>query len=273
MPSAEFDIRTFYAAALKYWWVIVLGIVFGGVLGLGWAGLRAPVYEASASLLVAIDRHRSSIRDDITIYQADDRIRALILSDRTLTHAIENLNAATGENLFQTPGEFRKAIKIAQGPASISLYFYSSNPETAAAAVNAWVSASLEDLEQAYLHAIRSAELQGALYEAHCSLQEVGESGEMRVLWVCTSGGGDLEVEDIPEALLEEVQASRGILPFYSFSLGQSAEPPTSPVLWNRSGLIIAGAMLGILFGLVAVTVLSRVYTGEEQRRLGEQTD
>ena len=272
MASAEYNIDTFFASAVKYWWVLVLGIVAGGLLGWGSAMLRAPVYEASASLLVAIDRHRSSIRDDITIYQADDRIRALLLSDRTLMHAIEKLHDATDETSFQSPTEFREAIKIAQGPASISLYFYSSNPDTAAAAVNAWASASLEDLQQAYLHAVRSAELQGALYEAHCTLQEVGESGDMRALWICTSGDSDLQVEEIPDALLEEVQASRGILPFYSFSLGQSAETPSSPVLWNRSGLIIAGIVAGIVVGLGAIIVLYRGSQGAVRRSGPGQT-
>lgn len=256
MLSAEYDIETFYESVVRFWWVIVLGIVAGGMLGLSLVGFRAPVYEASASLLVAIDRHRSSIRDDITIYQADDRIRALILSDQTLMHAIETLDDISGKKPFQSPGQFREAIKIAQGPASISLYVYSSNPETAAAAVNAWAYASLEELEQAYLHAVRSAELQGVLYEAHCSLQEVGENEDMRVLWVCTSGDSDLQSEDIPEALLAQVQASRGILPFYSFSLGKIAEPPSNPVLWNRSGLIIAGIGFGTVIALAVTVVL-----------------
>lgn len=222
----------------------------GGLIGLGVASTRSPVYEASARVLISVDRSRTSIRDDFTIYQADDRVRALILSDATLQRTLERLTHDLETDVpFETPAELRAAVRIAQHPAGFDLFVYSEDPQTAASTANAWAMASMNDLEQASLQAILAAELQTALYESHCRLDLHTVGDEERVVWVCTSSGSLDEPGDLPEQLLEAAGKSRGILPFYSFSMGNTAPVPEAPVLWNRSGLIIAGLVGGLVVG------------------------
>lgn len=257
-----FSLELLYISSLRYWGVILAGFLLGGLLGLGVTRFRMPQYEASATILISVDRNRASIRDDITIYQADDRVRALILADDTLWQAMELLNRSDAEQKFDTPSDFRSQTRITQKPASIDLLFYANDPYLAAEAANAWASASISELEKAFIYAVRAAELQQAIYEAHCELDLRVEGTDMRAVWVCVSENSELNAEDLPHQLLEEAKASRGILPFYSFSLGQAASVPQAPILWSRNLLILSGLFLGAILGfLIAVILNLQKYT------------
>lgn len=257
MIRREFNLISLYEAGINYWWLLLVFIIIGGLLGIAYAGQQEALYEASTTILMSVDHNRAAIRDDITIYQADDRVRALILSDRTLKRAMEILSEAEVADLYETPADFRSSTRITQGPASFELYVYSSDPGLAVQSANAWARASLLELEGAMLHALRAAELQGALYEAQCTLMLVGEEGGDQARWVCTSGGSDVDVDDLPDEFIAEIQASRGILPFYSFALGQEAQMPEGPVLWSRAELLLAGVVIGAVLGIVAIFLIA----------------
>jgi uncharacterized protein involved in exopolysaccharide biosynthesis len=230
------------------------------------ASLREPLYEASAMILVSVDHNRASVRDDITIYQAEDRVRELVLSDNTLQGALALLGGNQLSDSYQTPVQFRSSTRIAQHPAGLELLFYAHDPGFAAEAANAWASASLSSLEEAYIHAVRAADLQQALYEAHCSLQLLEEGSQTRAQWVCTSGERNIDVDNLPQKLLEEAKASRGILPFFSFSLGREAVPPETEVLWSRSGLVLGGLIAGVMFGCMLAVIIGYFTAAEMQR-------
>jgi uncharacterized protein involved in exopolysaccharide biosynthesis len=235
-------------------------MLIGGLTGVVFSIARQPLYEASASLLVAVDRGRSIVIDDFTVVQATDRVRALILSDDTLKKALDLLSKSASEiEAFDSIRSFRSTLRITNSPASFELLVYTNDPTLAAAAANAWAKASLAALDEAYLHAIRAAEFQNALYEASCTLTLRIDGTQEQAAWLCTSGRWEDEGEDLPEAILEEVKASRGILPIFSFVLGQEAQSPQNPILWARSSLIISGLIVGGLLGIFVLMVMQQM--------------
>jgi hypothetical protein len=133
---------------------------------------------------------------------------------------------------------------------------YANDPVLAAEAANAWAHASMAELDEAYLHSLRAAEWQNVLYEAHCTLTLLGDETRKQAVWDCTSGNRKMDAADLPVEILEEVKASRGILPIFSFSLGEEASSPSDPLLWGRSVFIVSGLLLGFLIGLIILTVL-----------------
>jgi hypothetical protein len=258
LKAEGFSLNDLYYSASRYWWAFYACIIIGGLTGIVFAVARKPLYEASSSLLMTIDRGRSIVIDDITVVQATDRVRALILSDETLEKALELLSESAYEKGgFDSIASFRSALRIAQHPASFELLVYTDEPKMAVAGANAWAKASLSALDEAYLHAIRAAELQNVLYEANCTLTLRVDESQEQAVWLCTSGRGEVKAEDLPEEILEEVKASRGILPIFSFALGQEAQSPQNPILWARSSFIIAGLIVGVVLGMVVLLVIS----------------
>lgn len=268
MAADDLNLVRIYKTATRFWWLILSCAIIAGLLGLLFASTKASMYEGSASLIVSVDRNRAEIPDDITIYQADDRVRALILSDSTLERVIERLSSLQVA-WWENPAELRSALRIAQGKTSIRLYFYADDPALAAAGANAWAEVSIEALEDAYEHAVRAADIQGALYEAHCSLDVPDQDESAPAVWVCSSAPSGLDVNDLPRALLDEVEASRGILPFYSFAIAERAAVPGEPVLWSRAGFVLAGLALGFLIGL-SITILLALRHGMRQESYAE---
>jgi uncharacterized protein involved in exopolysaccharide biosynthesis len=257
----NFRIEDLYQATLQHWWILFLGVVLGGLAGLTATYFTDPLYEASASILISIDFNRASIRDDFTIYQANDRVRELLLSDETLQGSIDRLGVDSTNDLFNSPAEFRDHLRIAQHPASFELFFYAHEPKLAAEGANAWAQAGIASIEQAYLYAVRAVEYQSALYEANCTLELRTVGTEERPIWVCNSDDLGINAEDLPDLLLDEVMGSRGILPIYSFALGQEATAPQKPILWSRTEFILAGIGLGTVLGFLASYFIQSVRT------------
>jgi hypothetical protein len=252
--SREFDIEVIFGQILRRWYIVTICAVIGGLMGIGVAKLKPPLYEARATILSAVDWNRAISPDDITIYQADDRIRALLLADETLEAALALLDGANiGLIGMNDPAKLRQQIKITHNEASFDLYAYSSNAQAAPAIVNAWAHAGLEALNEAYLHAVKASELQKLLFEASCEL-EIQERNQIeQAVWFCVTSFGEQEVEDLPDALLEEARASRGILPIYSFSLGSEGGYPQGPILWARANFILGGLVAGFVLGFLIV--------------------
>jgi hypothetical protein len=256
VANRGFSAEEIFHAATNFWWMILVCLVIGGLLGLLYSSLTEPLYEASATILLSVDRNRALVPDDITVYQANDRVRELILSDKTLQGVLERLGDQAESEFYNSPATLREHLRIAQHEASFELYFYANKPKLAADGANDWAQSSLSALEDAFLHAVRAAEFQDAIYESHCTLSLQDDGAQERAVWVCSTGWTDKHTDSLPESLMNEVMASRGILPFYSFALGREANEPNQPVLWSRSRFVIAGLGLGGLIGVLASVLI-----------------
>ena len=236
-----------YRRVVKRWtWVVAAGLA-AGLLGLLASLFRPPLYEASAVLGIGIDRNRADVPDDITVRQAFDRVRGLLLADDTLEKAI--LLGAEGEQaaaLPETGTELRRRIRLAEEPEGWELIVVSRNGAEAERTAQAWAEVSLSGLESASLHAIRAAEWQNVLYEASCSLAP-SASGQAR--WRCKSAPREGDPEALPPSILAEVEASRGVLPALTYSLLRGSTGTSHPVVWGRGTLILGAAIVGLVVG------------------------
>jgi hypothetical protein len=189
-----------------------------------------------------------------------DQVRVEIISDNTLEHTLAMMGSDGSQpTSINSPAKLRESVRLGRRETGFSLSVVGQDPEWVARAANAWARASIEVLEEASIHAIRAAELQNLIYQFGCRLELVGEGEEsQQAVWACDSISSDLETEDLPRALVDEVMKSQGIIPAMTFSLAQIAEPPTQSVRWARGELILAGAAVGILIGIITVTVADK---------------
>jgi hypothetical protein len=254
--NADFDPIQVYRRLLAGWmWIVGAGVI-GGLLGLAVASMRPPLVEAKAVLEIGIDRSRADVPDDITVRQAYDRVRGLLLADDTLQEAL----ALAAERGGGTSGESVRAllerIRLSERPDGWVLAVAGADARETELLAQAWVDVALRQLETAATHATRAAEAQGALFEASCRLV-TPEPGSEAALWLCRSApptGSD----SIPESILSEVEASRGILPAVSYSVLRGAEGTAQPVVWRRGSLILGGAIVGLLVGCLIVAARKR---------------
>jgi hypothetical protein len=252
--STDLDLVDIYRRLLARWhWAFAAALV-GGLLGLAASYLRPPVYEASAVIEIGIDRSRAEVPDDVTVRQAHDRVRGLLLADDTLEWAAQS--GGMVQEGSEAVAALRSRIRLSEQPDGWRLTVLGASAGEAERLARAWADVSLSQIAEASRHAVRAAEWQGLLFEASCRLIPV-EDDPVDAVWLCRSappGGADA----VPASILAEVEASRGILPVFSYSLVQKADGTAEPVLWGRGSLILGGALAGLAAGGIAAALRRR---------------
>ena len=251
----DIDIAAMLRNAVTAWYLVLLTGLVGAVIGGLIAFTRPPVYQASVFIEYAVDYSRTAHMDDITVHQAYEQVRRMLLADETLQATLEAANESVGEELiFTNAAALRSQIQLSRYPGGFELIVYGQDPEQSAAVVNAWSEVALEETEKAIGHAIRAAELQSKIYKGGCKLSpDPGNSD--RVVWLCASGHPEIDPDELTDDLLREIQQTRGILPIFTFSLLQGAQVPTDPIAWSRGTIVLACAMVGFLLGFIGINL------------------
>ena len=249
----DFDPRQTIRRAIAGWRTILTIASLFALLGLGFSSLVPAVYQATSVLQVDIDYTRAAPLDDVTVMKAYERVRGVLLSDEVLRNALTQAVAESGSSADLVDiAAIRARIRVSQRQDGWELLVYSRNPELAVAFANSWSENTLAALEESLKHSLEAWEWQAALYSAHCTLAPV-PGDEDHAWWSCSTASEGLTPESISEAILEEVQLSRGILPIFSFSSLQQSDLKSSPILWRRGTLIIAGSFIGLILGCIWV--------------------
>jgi hypothetical protein len=260
--NSDLDLGVTYRRLLAGWLWIIAAAMVGALLGLGLSYLRPPVYEATAVIGIGIDRSRADVPDDITVRQAFDRVRGLLLADDTLEEALALGAARAGE---EAPlGEvraFTDRLRLSERPDGWVLAVLGRDASETERMAQAWADVSLAQLQTASYHAIRAAEWQAVLYEASCRLVPP-ESDSEEARWLCRSAAPEGDSSSIPSSILVEVEASRGILPALTYSLMRRSDGTAAPVVWGRGTLVLGGAIAGMVIGSLLVASVRRGLPG-----------
>lgn len=251
----DIDIPAILRKTITAWYLILLIGLVGAAIGWLIASVRPPVYQASVFIEYGVDYSRTAHMDDITVHQAYEQVRRMLLADATLQATLDDANERVGEEfIFTNVAALRSQIQLSRYPGGFELIVYGQAPEQSAVAVNAWAEIALEETEKAIGHAIRAAELQSMIYKAGCKLSPDPGNSE-RVVWLCASGRPDIDPDELADDLLREIQQTRGILPIFTFSLLQEARVPSDPIAWSQGTIVLACAMVGLLLGFIGVNL------------------
>ena len=236
---------------LKGWYILLLAGLAGGFVGLIFSSVRAPVYEADAVISINIDYGRTQPLELIVEDRALDRVWQYLTSDAILGAASMQLSAQSGSSAaWESPQSMREYVRLEARLSDWHFIARSKDPETAAMIANAWARSAIEGLDDAYAHAWEALSLQNGELDVFCFEQNQPLTPASQA--ICLASGSNLEPQKL-ELLIEEIEASHGILPSLSYELMRSATPPDSPIVWTRGSLVISGA--AITFLLAGVTL------------------
>jgi hypothetical protein len=208
--DSDMDIAQISRRLAAGWLWILAGAMVGGCLGLVASTLRPPLYEASAVVGIGIDRNRADVPDDITVRQAFDRVRGLLLADDTLAEAI-SLGVGRGgpTATIESARSFRERIRLSERPDGWVLAVLGTDPVETERMARAWAEVAVRRLQTASYHAVRAAEWQGMLYEASCRLIAADSPSES-ARWICDRRRRRRSCF-LPASILSKSKASRGI--------------------------------------------------------------
>ncbi|MFZ6026435.1 MAG: hypothetical protein ACOYYS_01855 [Chloroflexota bacterium] len=248
MMHHEISVADAFFRSLRRWWLVALLTVVGGVLAWTFHALQPPVYEAVATFSVVIDLPENiPALDEREQDQAIGVFKALLIA----TPVVENVRtAAQARGIPLEALALNRRVFAERRQSQIDLIVRHEDPQTAAAIANLWADQAYAVMVEAYGHALQAYTLgqyQQSLVQ--CIQAESPAPGSL-----CA-----LESLDALEARLQQVEAERqaellasqALLPTLVFEFSQRAEPPQAPVAYPAAALLLAGALIGCVSGIV----------------------
>ena len=244
------------ARMIRHWWVVLLLACLGGGIGL-LVSLAMPArYVATAVLGIGQDPTLAQPLARNVQTLANYHIQDLVLSDATLQAARRQLGPTLAQKSLQA---FRSHLRLDIVDTRWQFKVVDASPVDAATMANAWADAAQVQFDAAQSHALKAGELQALLFDVACQPEKVSQQ-HLTSVWVCGSIEPGVSVDQVAPNLLDEARLSQGILPSLILTRISKADPPQAPQVQARALLALAGTLVGILTG--ALAVIAGLFTG-----------
>lgn len=240
---------------LTRWWVLLVLGILGGLAGWVFHQMRPPIYEASAVMAFNLD-FPAYTDANLSIYVADQTFGAggaLMFSTAVLQQVVAEAQSRGMDVNLETIGTMVQYPERRQN--LWTLRVRNLDAQFAADLANLWGEVAYQALDEAHTHAVRAWALRTYLQAlAECPNQPDLDPPPPPIC----SGQGGIDRQNLAEIEVElnaESQASQGISPELMFVFSQRAQVPDEPVAFAMGWLVISGALIGFLSGMLLLTL------------------
>lgn len=247
--SNDLLLSDIFTRAVRYWWLVTLLVIAGGVLGLSVSLLQKPLYESNSQLTTVID---FAYAGRLTDYEEDYLLSAIgdiITSDDVIN---KTAAAAVNQGLLADPSDVIRGLESFRQGYRWRLSSRFHDARVSQMVNQLWLDTSLyalEDFRQQSLNALAQVNAQAeveACFQQAVSLEPVApycSLEEMRALLTSLDGSN---ASGQPGSLLTRLLTSR-----ISFQVTKEAYLPSKPVHYSMNTTVLAGAIAGLLVGLI----------------------
>lgn len=255
MTVQHVSIKHLIERLLKFWWLIIILAIIGGISGFLLASAISPRYEAVARLSTSIDY---SISPNIEDYQEDRIIQDvgfLIISDEVLRNTRQALSL---EGIDISEEETREMFYIERLDDLWTLRVTNPDPRLAAKMANAWLAEAYGHIDRAFQHAITAAALATYIDSLDQCLYADPEEAENFALCKMNSiEAVAAEIQEKSETLTEELRKSRTIYPALRYNIISEAPVPQEATYQTRGILTFSGALLGGVAAMLVTLIIT----------------
>ncbi len=260
----DFVPSEFIQRTIRHWWLLVLLMIIGGGAGVLVSRIQKPVYESQASITTSIDfAYTDRLNEDQEDYLIAT-VGDVISSDAVFTQ-LKQIASDSGVNVDdEMIGErFTKARQGYRWELSVR----ANDPQTAQKLTQIWVDTAGQQLAQMRERSLDSLKF----HAAELALQNC--FSQMVVLEPA-SGGCSLEnLSEIRQALNSshsesgmDSTTSAILLSRISTEITDNASLPVNPSVYKTNLVTLAGAVCGLLAGLVVLLLQKTVVNHEAKR-------
>jgi hypothetical protein len=245
MPTESINPRDSLDNALKYWWIIALCMILGGLAGWLISLVQPPV------LFLDVD---PEVQADLNSFEQDQ----IILGSASIalsTPVLEQVTIQAGaEGIPMDVETLNEILTLERRLTNWTMSIRHQNPATAATLANLWIEETFESLQEAHAHALALETLR--TYRTGLESCVASGAEEFEPADFCT--GMDLaeienELNETKAQIQIETVASQGLFPGLKYDLARTANPPQTPQRRGTNSLVLAGALIGFVVGAAAV--------------------
>lgn len=246
--SASIPIEDMLSAALRGWWLLVVMILLGGLVGMGIAQLRPPVYETGFVLLTSMDLtntgEQTQFEEDLGMEAVGQLIGSLNLYERVAA-------AAGKEAIPLDAREMASMVGLERRLGTWRMRVRGNDPLRIARIAALWQKLAIADLSEAYQHARvadglqrKQLALEACLNQSAFNEPSAGQCAptNLRALQAQLRASASL--------ITAERTASRGLTSGIIMDVTPQPILDANVVIYRRGELIAAGALIGLILGI-----------------------
>ena len=254
-PLAKNDFRPKIFQAKRTDWIGVAGMMLlGALIGFTISLFLPPKYEAVSKLTTNLEVVTDTNVTEIMVDSQVDLVGTLVFHPDVVERVTLSLK---DQGLSYTSTELLSITKIERQLMSTLIKVRDPDPEVAALIATTWAEEAYGRLSEAYPHALALSEAKAIQAMMTGCLKD-----PLKIeLPFCQSLTSEVVVKLFSETemvILEESPLSLGLTGELNISQYQAALIPESPVAFQRSILILSGALAGLAFSLLFLELLTK---------------
>lgn len=223
-------------------------MMVGSLLGYTIHAVQPAEYESDAAITVGIDYVQTGAMNDTQQDQALNAVGDVIQSPDVVDQVVED-SAQVG---YPVSTEQFKEYGLAQREGyRWVLQVRSPDPKQSEELANLWAERSLDVLQAALMHARLSDAYNTQLSGLESCFQSMTAAAPAYA--PCDFNSDEqlrAQMASLAAQVIAERQASNSILSSMSFNISQQAEASSTPVIYNRNLMVMAGAFIGLILGI-----------------------
>lgn len=249
--NSEFAPLDHFRDLLRFWWVIVLLGIAGGVFGYEINQTRTPVYESKAVFTVSLDFVQTGLLTDVEEDQAINAVTDAIGSTNVMQMVVDSLKT---KNLDISLDELQGIATVDRQGFQIAIHANLADAQKAKDIADTWATIANTTVQNAIKQASSVDALERQLNDIETCLQQATATEPAFPPCQILDQASLLTSLDQAETSLADAKAqSLGIISAISVELSQKPQLPTIPRIYNRNVMVMGGALLGILAGIILV--------------------
>jgi len=212
-----------------------------------------PKFEATAKLTTNLEVVTGSNVSEIMVDSQVDLVGTLLLHSDVVERVRQSLE---DQGVNYTVAELTGKTTIERQLMSTLIKVRDNDPEMAALIATTWAEKAYERLNEAYTHALSLSQAKAT----QALLTVCSKDATKQALPFCqslTEEAAELAVE-AKRIILQESPLSLGLTSELNISQYQAALTPDRPIAYQRSILILAGALAGLVLALILGELLSK---------------
>ena len=247
--SDDLNMSTFFSRIIKRWWLLIGLMILGGVAGFFLTFVRQPLYESQAVVTSVLDY---AVLGHLSDWEQDQLYRSIgdvVASSKVINQVIEEANA---NGILVTQEDVEKNFSADRQDTRWVIRVRAKTPKLAQQLNSYWASFGMDAL-------VEMSESNRAAFAYQRYLASLTDCFEQTVMVDPVSQ--DCSVENI-NAIREAMTAASAntgdldyrrslILTHASFELTSEPSLPTSPAIFSRSIMVLAGALIGLCLAFI----------------------
>jgi hypothetical protein len=233
------------------WWIITICMILGA--GIGWIFhlTQSPLFESRSVISTAINYSETGLMTDLEEDHILSVIGEVIVSDSVIKQLENSLNP---ETRAEVEGNFRSNLFAEREGYRWVLRVRAINSQTSNEISSRWADIAVDTLDEALSHSRKALLLSRQISQLEsCFANAVTIRPAAPPCVLSSIKAISAELDDLGAKYEAEQALSFGLIPAVVFLVTQTGSDTGAPVTFRTAELVLAGAMLGFIGGVILV--------------------